>query len=245
MYPKARYTMSYQEFVALWISTPSYNEFIAAINADFASFAEELKHVLYARWHEYEIAGETVGEQGDFMLQTYYEYRSYYKEIFNTYNKEFDFAANGLKRVNVLHTEASNTGTVSDEGTATNSRTGTGNVTDSGSANVTDEDKSIHVDLPNKQINPNNIYDYPSDGNKRNGTSNTTTSNTRGTTESEQGTSNVTNDRSTANEGTSDSTNTYTDYTKFYEMKERAMKSIRNLYKDFAEKFSDCFIHIF
>lgn len=245
MYPKAKYTMSYQEFVALWISTPSYNEFIAAINTDFGAFAEELKHVLYARWYEYEIAGETIGEQGDFMLQTYYEYRSYYKEIFTTYNKEFDFAANGLKRVNVLHTEASNKGTVSDEGTASNTRSGTGNVTDSGTANVTDEDKSIHVDLPNKQINPNNIYDYPSDGNKRNGTSNTTTSNTRGTTESEQGTSNVTNDRSTANEGTSDSTNTYTDYTKFYEIKERAMKSIRNLYRDFAEKFSDCFIHIF
>lgn len=245
MYPKAKYTMSYQEFVALWTSTPSYNEFMAAITTDFGKFAEELKLVLYSRWHEYEIAGETVGEQGDFMVQTYYEYRSYYKEMFQTYDKEFNFATDGLKRVNVLHTEAASNGTVSDEGSSSNTRFNTGSVTDSGSSEVTDQDKSIHVDLPNKQISPTDIYAYPSDGDKRDGSSTTTTSNTRGTTDSEEASATVTNDRSTANEGTSDSTNTYTDYTKFYEIKERAMKSIRNLYKDFAEKFSDCFIHIF
>lgn len=245
MYPKAKYTMSYQEFVALWTSTPTYNTFMASITADFGQFAEELKTVLYARWHEYEIAGETVGEQGDFMLQTYYEYRSYYKEMFQTYNKDFNFATDGLKRINVLHTAASSTGTVSDEGSASNSRSGTGSVNDNGTVGVTDEDKSINVDLPNKQISPTDIYAYPSDGSKRNGSSTTTNTNTRGTTESEQGSSTVSNERETANEGTSDSTNTYTDNTKFYDMKERAMKSIRNLYRDFAEKFSDCFIHIF
>ena len=213
MYPKAYYTMTYQEFMALWTSSETYNEFLAAITTDFGQFAEEMKTVLYARWHEYEIAGETVGEQGDFILQTYYENRSYYKEMFDNYYKQFDYATTGLRKVVEMHSTNTNTGSVVDDGSSSN----------------TDETRGIHVDLPNKQIDPDDIYTYPSDADKSNSESSTSNHNTR----------------DIENQGASDTTNTYVDNTRFLEMKARALRLIRNLYLDFAEKFSDCFIHIF
>ena len=73
----------------------------------------------------------------------------------------------------------------------------------------TNNAQDIHVDLPNKKIDADDIYLYPNDGNK--GTSTTTT----------------------------------TDNALMLRMKREYLRQIRNLYNEFAMKFTDCFIHIF
>ena len=69
--------------------------------------------------------------------------------------------------------------------------------------------KDIHVELPNKKIDENDIYKYPNDANKGN------------------------------------TVITNRDNSLFLRMKREYLRQIRNLYNEFAMKFTDCFIHIF
>lgn len=73
------------------------------------------------------------------------------------------------------------------------------------------EGKSINVDLPNKVINADDIYKYPSSGDK----------------------------------GNTSATTTYTNPELFLKLKNQYLRQVRNLYNEFAMKFSDCFIHLF
>lgn len=66
---------------------------------------------------------------------------------------------------------------------------------------------SISVDLPNKVVSEDDIYKYPSNGDK-------------GKT-------------------------TYTDNSKFIYLKRQYMNQIRDLYREFANKFDDMFLHVY
>lgn len=68
------------------------------------------------------------------------------------------------------------------------------------------ETEGINVDLPNKKIDSESIYSYPSSGDK--------------------------------------GKSVYTDNSKFLSMKRQYMSQIRDLNREFAKKFSDCFLHI-
>lgn len=72
---------------------------------------------------------------------------------------------------------------------------------------VTSEQKSIHVELPNKKIDTNDIYSYPSAGDKVN--------------------------------------STRTDKARFLALKQQYLNQVQDLYRDFANRFTDCFIHMF
>lgn len=48
-----------------------------------------------------------------------------------------------------------------------------------------------------------------------------------------------------ANKVEHDNTVTTTDNTRYLEMRQKYMRQIRNLYNEFADKFYDCFIHVF
>ena len=74
---------------------------------------------------------------------------------------------------------------------------------------VTSNGKSIGVELPNKIISPDDIFDYPSDAAKDENVVSTD------------------------------------DKSIFLTMKQRYIRQLRNCYNEFAEKFSDCFIHIY
>ncbi len=221
-YPKAKYTMSFMEFWDLWKTTQDYRDFKQDVDerataAGISAYIELYFKVIYERWHEYEIAGETVYEQADFFKSTFYEEYSRHFELIKKYYVEH--LANEPTLMDMLTRSIVTTGTSSD----TNVHSG------SFSNSRNSEVKEIHVDLPNKQIDPANIYAYPSDADK----SNETTGNS--------GTDSYTK----TNNGETESNVENTDKSKYYEMLERAMRTVRNLMKDMAEDYTDCFIHIF
>lgn len=80
-------------------------------------------------------------------------------------------------------------------------------------------DTDVHSDLPNKVVAPDDYEDYPSAADiHKAGTTDTNTSS-----------------------GTS---TTYYD-NEFLDMKRQYMRQLRNVYEEFADRFSDCFIHLF
>lgn len=221
-YPKAIYTMSFTEFMKLWKDTESYQRFIAEMTEDFTShgmnsdFMQSYWDTIYNRWHEYEIAGETVYEQSDFIITTYREHKAYHLERLELYyRKNLDKPT----FTQMLSRETSTEGS--------NSRSGS--KSSSGSNEGEQHNKSVQVDLPNKLIDPQDIYSYPSDGDKSDNTS------TNSYSDSEENQEN----------GESSSSTTYTDKSKFYEVYERALRSCTDIMLELAADYSDCFIHIF
>lgn len=77
------------------------------------------------------------------------------------------------------------------------------------------DNNSVSVDLPNKKIDAEDIYKYPDTGDK-------------GHTESESG-----------------GETTVTDYGAFLELKRAYLDQIRNVFEEFAYRFSDCFLHLY
>ena len=67
--------------------------------------------------------------------------------------------------------------------------------------------ETIHVELPNKKIDPNDIYSYPTSGDK--------------------------------------ATIEYEDKSRFLMLKAQYLNQIQDLYREFANRFRDCFIHLF
>lgn len=116
---------------------PNFFDFIDFIDEEHTN---QLINSIRSMWDIYEIAGESISEQLKYMTDTYNEYKSYYAEKINEYDKKLEW------------TEYDH---VTTEGT-------------SGS-------KSIHSDLPNKQIDPDDYFAYPTDTDKGDSESSTTT----------------------------------------------------------------------
>lgn len=221
-YPKAKYTMSYMEFLDLWKETQDYQDFMdevasLASAAGISAYIELYFKVLYERWHEYEIAGETIYEQADFIKSTFFEEQPAHFQLIKKYYVEH--LANEPTLMDMLTRSIVTSGTTSD----TNVHSGSFNNT------RTSEVKDMHVDLPNKVIDPDDIYAYPSEADKTNENTGNTGTDTYTKT----------------NNGSSENNVENTDKSKYYEMLERAMRAVRNLMKDMAEDYYDCFIHIF
>lgn len=221
-YPKAFYTMSYQEFMDLWKDTQDYTDFMSEASqlaeaAGVSAYLELYFKVIYERWHEYEIAGETIYEQADFIKSTFYEEYTYHFQQIKKYYVEN--IANEPTLMDML------TRSIVTSGTSTNTNVHTGTFSNTRDSEV----KDIHVDLPNKVIDPADVYAYPSTADKTN--EDTTNSGSDSYTKTDNG----------ATENSVENT----DKSKYYEMLERSMRAIRNLMKDMAEDYSDCFIHIY
>lgn len=103
--------------------------------------------------------------------------------------------------------------------TYTNTRTGT----TKGDSTSNNTDKSLYVDLPNKKIDENNYWTTPSRGDKTDN-ENTSTANT-----------------STEEEFKHEETNSEL----FLRLKNQYLNQIRDLYREFSDRFSSCFLHIF
>lgn len=180
-----KYTMSFLEWRTL---QKEWYENNIKFNGD-DNKSNSIRNMINSVWDMYEISGETMGEFQLFLLSTFNEYQSYYKELLDNYEKKFEWDTKGLTR------------------TTTSNRTGSS----------TDNSEGITVDLPNKVIDKADYFKYPSGADK--GTAN--------------------------NSSTSDETRTVTMNDNFIFMKNQYMNQIKNLYREFALKFSDCFVHIF
>lgn len=229
-YPKAFYTMTMTEFSALWHETDEYSEFVDEMNADFARFnlnvdvAEMYRNAIFNRWHEYEIAGETIYEQSDFLMTTYREYREYHLEQLKLYLDRQD---------NAPQLEEMLSRTVVSDGSSSGSEAVSETKNLEGTNNRSGANQSIHVDLPNKQIDEDDIYSYPSEGDK--GSDTVDTAYTEGQT----------NSHSNQTTGKTDNTTTYNEPAKYYDMYQKALRSCRNIFVEQADDYYDCFIHIF
>lgn len=176
---QAKYTMTFYDLLSL---DPDFISNNLKMSTDDRT--NNLVDALKAQWSVYEISGETIGEFKLFLVTTFNEYKRYYEEMLDNYDKEFDYREGIIRKTSL-------------EGSVTN------------------EDKSIYVDLPNKKIDESDIYAYPSSGNKDNG--------------------------KTMNNSTSTTTNN----ADMIRLRVQYLSQIRDLYRDFALKFSDCFIHIY
>ena len=90
---------------------------------DWGTRTEDFKTMLISMWDLNEISGETIPEQKKFMLDTFNEYKTYYTERLENYEKSIDWT----------------------EGDTITS-------------------SEIHVELPNKKIDPDDIFAYANDG---------------------------------------------------------------------------------
>lgn len=160
--------------------------------------ATALTDMLYNVYEYYEVGDDD--EMFQFMLDTFCEYSSYYKEIIDNYSKEYHYELNN-KRL-VTKSDALNI---------------SGNNTTSGTGSNTD------YELPNKVI-PENQY------------RNTPTS----ITDNE-------NSSSKTYQNATSRTSTYaTEFNnEFIDLKNKYMNQIRNVYREFAMKFKDCFYQIY
>ena len=159
-----------------------------------------LKDAIRAMWGVWEIGGETIGEFQEFMLETLNEHRHYYEQMLDGYDREYDYETG-----------------ISD--TTTSTTTGESDSTGTSATN----DKGIHVDLPNKQIDANDIYRYPDSGDSNETSTNTTDSTTSKTT--------------------GEITRTYN--ARYLDLKRAYLNQVKDLYREYAERFSDCFVHLF
>lgn len=221
-YPKAFYTMSYTEFMALWVTTQDYDDFMNELTNDFTRYDMDTYmkdmywNTIFNKWHEYETAGETIYEQADFIKTTYREHKMYHLERLALYSKKL---AEEPSFNDMLERVTSVEGSTSKQDTKIGS----------GSNSGTSQNKSIHVDLPNKQIDSSDIYKYPSDGDKIDN----------------QNSGSYSDRLENRENGKSDSTSTTTDPSRYYEMYNRALRACSDIMLELADDYSDCFIHIF
>lgn len=128
---RAFFTETFRDFAK---NNPGWLEQYLAL--DTTDRTTEFITVLIGMWGAYEIAGETEEQQKQFLLDTFNQYCSYYTELLNTYETEFNWAVDGIKR------------TVAVTGTSTTTTSG--------------KDTELHIDLPNKVVSPTDYENYPS-----------------------------------------------------------------------------------
>lgn len=93
-YPNAKYTMSFLEFLDItgqWF----YTNFTMSTTARTTG----IQNAIRQKWNLYEIAGETIGEMKLMLKDTFDYWKPYYEEMLTAYEKQFDYATDGITRV--------------------------------------------------------------------------------------------------------------------------------------------------
>ena len=128
----------------------------------------------------------------------------YYNELIKNYKKEYDYAT-GNKKIVAREDHYTRSGTTEFEGS--------------------NDDKTVHYDLPNKNVNPDTYASNPSEMDTDHGeNSNTTTIDH-------------------ASDGTSDIVTTYAN--EVLDLKRKYLAQIRNVYEEYADECKECFYLIY
>lgn len=202
-YPIAKYTMS---FLAFKDATGDWLKDSLVLDTD--EHTVDFQTMLSSVWNVWEIAGETIGEEKEFLLGTFNAYKREYIEKVNAYEKEFDFE----KAIKSTETVSSSSER-KDDFTRTDA--------------LSREERNLFSDLPNKKVTADDLYGYPTSAEK-NVSENTGTQNNAGSRD-EKG----------------ESTREVTNWGGYLSAKKAYIAQINDYWRDFAMRFSDCFLHLF
>ena len=206
---KAKYTMTFMSWLykikAPLVST--YKEVLKQYvrNSGYNHIDEDkLVDMLESVYEFYETGTNDDNEMLFFMVDTFKEYGSYYNELIENYEKEYNYALNN-KRVITKRDELNMEGNT--------------NISNEASGSTT------RYDLPNKVVPESNWRSTPSD-----------------ITDTID---NSTNDKNYTNETTRDSVTTTEFNNELIDLKNKYINQIRNVYREFAMKFKDCFYQVY
>lgn len=248
-----------EDFIDFLISKPTgsaddymklLTDYVVA-KSGLTAYATGIMTAVRGRWAFHEIAGPSEDKQLIY-LETVIDTRaSYYAEKFEAYTKVFDYAKATtltIEKEGEINDSNTNGVTNTTHGTDETSVTGikSGSVDTSETETDTNDLLETDIALPNKVTG----NEYAAGKVKNTGTTGVVKG---GHVESEghdttTGTDTKTGTSQTDVTGTAKRTDTdnktITDNAKYLEAKEQYMKQIKNLYLEFAESLSDCFIHI-
>lgn len=187
--------------------TPSVLSSISNLfNATFPSVnsSQSLYDIFIAMWRYYEICEEDESMFLQMVTDTYNENKDYFKELYDNYTKQYDYAL-GNKRVMERHDASHSEGTFDGD--------------------VTDDKTTSDYDLPNKVVSETSADGYM-------------------TGKTVDGSHQIV-DNENSKDSTYDSVITHTYDNEFLDLKKKYLAQIRNVYREFAEKFDVCFYHLF
>lgn len=235
-------------------STDTYYTFLSAYisSKGLSAYSSNLMSVLASKWQFYEIAGEDEDTQYSYLTSIVDIFSSFTLEVLTNYTKAFDYTTSILltKSKTLTDHSTASTGVTSHSTSGKTESAHDDNNASSDTSNSSTETPNIthdEIELPNKVTS----HEYVTSRSKDSGTTAVTGSGTVSqeshdvSTGSENITADGTNDIS--NEGSRNATDieSLEDKGKYLEAKKAYMEQIKNVYLDFAERFTDCFIHMF
>lgn len=206
----AIYTMSYKDALD---NAPTLLDDIVW---DTMEHTEKLKEMIYAKFFNYEISGETLPEQKVFMTAKFNEYKDYYAEMLNAYEREISWLD----------------GIISSE---------TSSETSGNTKTFTPRAKYKTTDTPGV-VNTTEDYDLPRSTSSENRPSSKRVSTPSGTSIST--TEGLEGNDQTIDSGTGSKT-VSRKIGNPIEQKREYLKLIRSVYSEFADKFKPCFLTLF
>ena len=227
----ADYTMCYMDALVL---SP---DLIAGIQWDTPEHTKKLTDMIYSKFFNYEISGETIQEQKIFMTAKFNEYKDYYAELLNTYETEINWLDGIVTTAsyNESGSESSSTSEVVDGSIVETPRATIESKTERGITTTTD-----NYDLPRTASTENR----PSSREIVTPGSGSDTVTTKG----KDGQNTTTNDTTTTTTKSGTSANEHTRNVKVadaIERKKKYMELLRSVYSEFADKFKPCFLTMF
>lgn len=232
---------------------------------DTPEHTEKLKEMLYSKYFNYEISGETIGEEKLFLTEKFNEYKDYYAEMLGAYETSIEWLDGEITSYSEESSFSEDgSETTSDDSSLTHGHTETDSGTDTNKVEReitetttiqrTEEVTTTRYDLPRSSSSenhatqivkehpdgePNTTTVAPSDGTD-------TSSLEYGKVKTHGGKDSTERDieKTTGKSGESSKSHT-AKVADLINQKERYLKLIRNLYSEFADKFKPCFITMF
>lgn len=206
----AEYTMTYHDALAIepTLFSPDWDD---------EDREAKLKEMVYAKFFNWEISGETLQEQRLFMQQKFIEYRDYYGEMLDAYEEQIEWL-DGVITSEKYEEDNGNT------------REFTAGVV----IKTTDTPGAVHT---------TEDYDLPRSASTENRPSSKSVSTPSGNDIRTVGPDTTSDKDVTEDTGSKDYDRTVKSGNPI-EQKQKMLKLIRNLYSEFAERFRPCFIEM-
>lgn len=204
--------------------------------------SEKLKSMFKAIFNEYEIGGETPTMFKNFVTDVHAEYIDYYQELIDTYEEKINYL-DGYKSTTEIYDNNTRNENYNHTKVGNYNDTENYNDTKSSEGESTSENKDKDYSLPHKQVDSVTGYlsgQHDHDGtNQINSSTTVSSSNVKAHTDREE---ELRNNTITANNS---QTITKVGGANVVDQKFNYIKKLRNVYKEFVEQFSVCFLQIY